>query len=103
MSEAAATVCEPPLSPSSRTIRIGVVAVTFFLFLLNAAVAALYALWYVANDCSAARSEASHGFDPTMLLPHGGLFWIVANATLILLIAFDAVWVTFAIVAVRTR
>ena len=56
---------------------------------LNVSVICFYRLWYIANTITGNRAE-EHGFDPQQLLPHFVLFWLAAQATLLSLLALDA-------------
>ena len=60
---------------------------------VNIAVGAFYGLWFVADEWAVDHSEATHGFDPTMLLPNGVGLWLVANAGIAVLVALDIVWI----------
>lgn len=91
------------LSSPVLAMRRGVAVVSVILTMLNVAFAMLYLVWWQVNDWAAARSEAGHGFNQTMLLPHGELLWIVTNATLAFLVLLDTVWITLAIAAARAR
>ena len=64
---------------------------------VNIAVGAFYGLWFVADEWAVDRSEATHGFDPTMLLPNGVGLWLVANAGIAVLVALDIVWICLAL------
>ncbi|MCL2515696.1 MAG: hypothetical protein FWD85_03535 [Microbacteriaceae bacterium] len=91
----------PRDAAGSRRPRAAVLVGTILLALLNAAVIAFYALWNIADTWAVDRSEATGAFDPTMLLPHDMLFWLIAQATLVLLAAVDAAWVFLAIGLIR--
>mgnify|MGYP000950923714 FL=1 len=56
---------------------------------LNVSVICFYGLWQVADTIAVNRAE-EHGFDPQQLLPHGTLFWFAAHASLLSLLALDA-------------
>ena len=59
------------------------------LVVLNMSVICFYGLWQVADTIAVNRAE-EHGFDPQQLLPHFVLFWLAAQATLLSLLALDA-------------
>ena len=59
------------------------------LVVLNMSVICFYGLWQVADTIAVNRAE-EHGFDPQQLLPHGTLFWFAAHASLLSLLALDA-------------
>ena len=59
------------------------------LVVLNMSVICFYGLWQVADTIAVNRAE-EHGFDPQQLLPHGTLFWFAARASLLSLLALDA-------------
>lgn len=65
-----------------------VIATAILLGLLNLAIGLFYALWSIAGDWAAARTEL-HGFDPSQLLPNDGLFWLTANVSIALLVTVD--------------
>ena len=56
---------------------------------LNVSVICFYGLWQVADTIAVNRAE-EHGFDPQQLLPHSTLFWFAAHASLLSLLALDA-------------
>lgn len=56
---------------------------------VNMAVVALYGMWTAADQWAVARAEAGGGFDPSALLPHAHLGWIVAQAAIALLLIAD--------------
>lgn len=56
---------------------------------LNVSVICFYRLWQVADTIAVNRAE-EHGFDPQQLLPHSTLFWFAAHASLLSLLALDA-------------
>ena len=64
-------------------------AVAAVLVVLNVSVICFYGLWQVADTIAVNRAE-EHGFDPQQLLPHGTLFWFAAHASLLSLLALDA-------------
>ena len=59
------------------------------LVLLNMSVVCFYGLWFRANTITGIRAE-EHGFDPQQLLPHFVPFWFAAQASMLSLLAFDA-------------
>ena len=64
-------------------------AVVAVLVVLNVSVICFYGLWQAADTIAVNRAE-EHGFDPQQLLPHDMLFWFAAQASLLSLLAFDA-------------
>ena len=64
-------------------------AIVAVLVVLNMSVVCFYGLWFRANTITGIRAE-EHGFDPQQLLPHGTLFWFAARASLLSLLALDA-------------
>lgn len=87
---------------SPRSIRTLTVAGTAILASLNVAFVAFFVLYSIADEWAVDRSEASHGSDPTMLLPHDAALWIVANASIVILLAFDGVWAAVLVRIYRT-
>ncbi|KQR53928.1 hypothetical protein ASF88_03550 [Leifsonia sp. Leaf336] len=79
-----------PTLESTRSLRLWM---SVLLVAVNIAVGAFYGLWAVADEWAVDRSEATHGFDPSMLLPNSVGLWIVANASLVLLIGLDVAWI----------
>ena len=59
------------------------------LLALNMSVVCFYGLWFRANTITGIRAE-EHGFDPQQLLPHFVPFWFAAQASMLSLLAFDA-------------
>jgi hypothetical protein len=88
---------QPPIA-SMRLLRIWT---SVLLVTVNIAVGVFYGLWSVADEWAADRSEATHGFDPTMLLPNDVGLWLVANASIVLLVGLDVVWICLTL-ALRT-
>jgi hypothetical protein len=88
---------------SAHVIRALIVTWSVVLVLLNVAGIAFYVLWFVADDWASNRSEAAGGFDTAMLLPHGDLMWVAANATLFLILATDAVMTATVLTLRRPR
>ena len=64
-------------------------AVAAVLVVLNVSVICFYGLWQAADMITVNRAE-EHGFDPQQLLPHDMLFWFAAQASLLSLLALDA-------------
>lgn len=57
---------------------------------LNAAFAAFFILWSIADTAAMDAMEASTGFDPVSMLPNANWMWASACASLILLVVVDA-------------
>ena len=72
------------------------------LVLLNMSVVCFYGLWFRANTITGIRAE-EHGFDPQQLLPHDMLFWFAAQASLLSLLALDALVIVIAWRRARRR
>ena len=64
-------------------------AVVAVLVVLNVSVICFYGLWQAADTIAVNRAE-EHGFDPQQLLPHFVPFWFAAQASMLSLLAFDA-------------
>ncbi|MDP4331895.1 hypothetical protein Q7F20_00770 [Curtobacterium sp. A7_M15] len=85
----------PTRLPRTVVAGIWVLAVLF-----NVALLTFFALYTTADEWAVDRSEATGAFDPSQLLPHEGLLWLVAHAALGLLVVLDGVGVA---VLVRER
>ena len=77
-------------------------AVVAVLVVLNVSVICFYGLWQAADTITVNRAE-EHGFDPQQLLPHDMLFWFAAQASLLSLLAFDALVIVIVWRQVRRR
>ena len=77
-------------------------AVVAVLVVLNVSVICFYGLWQAADTIAVNRAE-EHGFDPQQLLPHDMLFWFAAQASLLSLLAFDALVIIVAWRRARRR
>ena len=72
------------------------------LLALNMSVICFYGLWQAADTITVNRAE-EHGFDPQQLLPHDMLFWFAAQASLLSLLALDALVIVIAWRRARRR
>lgn len=86
---------------TSHSKRALVIAGGLLLLALNVAVVAFFVLWQIADTAALNRMEANSGFASAELLPNANLMWIAAHASLVLLLALDAVGVVFAVLAAR--
>ena len=72
------------------------------LLALNMSVICFYGLWASANTITGNRAE-EHGFDPQQLLPNFVPFYFAAQASMLSLLAFDALVVVIVWRRVRRR
>lgn len=70
---------------------------------LNTGFFACYSLWQIADNAALNRMETSARVDPSLLLPHSNLMWLVAHGTLISIIALDVLAIVFAAKAIPSR
>jgi len=69
----------------------------------NAVFVAFFALYSVASDWAAERSEAIRAFDLSQLLPHDAALWLSAHAAILLLVMLEAVGIALLLRARRIR
>lgn len=72
------------------------------LLALNMSVICFYGLWASANTITGNRAE-EHGFDPQQLLPNFMPFYFAAQASMLSLLAFDALVIVIVWRRVRRR
>ena len=72
------------------------------LLALNMSVICFYGLWASANTITGNRAE-EHGFDPQQLLPNFVPFYFAAQASMLSLLAFDALVIVIVWRQVRRR
>ena len=72
------------------------------LLALNMSVICFYWLWVSANTITGNRAE-EHGFDPQQLLPNFMPFYFAAQASMLSLLAFDALVIVIVWRRVRRR
>ena len=77
-------------------------AVVAVLVVLNVSVICFYGLWASANTITGNRAE-EHGFDPQQLLPNFVPFYFAAQASLLSLLALDALVIIVARRRARRR
>ena len=77
-------------------------AVVAVLVVLNVSVICFYGLWASANTITGNRAE-EHGFDPQQLLPNFVPFYFAAQASLLSLLALDALVIIVAWRRARRR
>lgn len=92
---ASPTSAVPTRASKATAIALGAAAAT-----LNATFLLFFVLWSHADEWAVDRSEARGGFDPTQLLPHGGLMWVAAHVAFAALLGCDVLGV---VVFVRVR
>ncbi len=78
-------------APSTRTSRATVIAIAVLAGLFHAAFAAFLLLYSAVDSWAVDRSEATGAFDPSQLLPHGEVLWVVARCAAVLLVVLDVV------------
>ena len=72
------------------------------LAVLNVAVVTFYATWFAADAAAINKMETSTSVDPSVMLPNSSLMWVAAHASLIALLALDAVVAAKVVGARRT-
>ena len=77
-------------------------AVAAVLVVLNVSVICFYGLWQAADMITVNRAE-EHGFDPQQLLPNFVPFYFAAQASMLSLLAFDALVIVIVWRRVRRR
>lgn len=80
-----------------------VVMVRVLAALFNVVLVSFFALYSVANEWAAERSEATGAFDPSQLLPHDAALWLSAHAAIVLLVMLDVVGIALLLRSRRRR
>lgn len=78
-------------TPSRNTAGLAVGGIA--LLLLHLAFGLFYALWSIADGEAVNRMESAGGYDVAYLLPNAYLMWIAAQASLVLVLVIDALYV----------
>ena len=73
------------------------------LLVLNFCFVIFYKLWQGIDSETINGIETSARVDPSLLLPHSNLMWLVAHGTLISIIALDVLAIVFAAKVIPSR
>lgn len=71
--------------------------------LFNLTLVSFFGLYTIADERAVDRSEATGEFDPSQLLPRSVALWLVAHASIALLIVLDVVGIALFVRARRRR